>query len=742
MAAVASKATAPQPSDNFYMHVNQQWLNAPENAIPGEYSSWGGFTKLHDVGLKNQIQLVKDLGEKASRTEEEEKIYAIWKASSDRFASWGRGESTYEPLVKELGALETFFGSSGTFEGETDYLDKLANYLHYTQVSGIRNVIDFDKGSDLKNVNNVVLDFSTSGLSLPSREYYFQENFEEKRTPFRGHLENVKALVEANVPNANLGDRFVDNVIEFETEIAKFGMKREQSREYDRYYTNTTLQGMYEDIDSLRSLDEKQENYEEADRNFQLGDAAKANIAIFMEKMYELFGFRDILAKNRDKHFASDDAKAPNREAITAYDGDAIRRILNVIIDPSKFDKYRSYMQYKIVAKFFSFCSKALDDEFFDFFQRKLGGQAEQKPEEKRSINIVNAYAGEMMGKVFVGKYFPPESKANVRALIDETLAIMKSSLESNDWLTKATKEKALAKLARFRTKIGFPDEWKDYSDFDATMGDSLYDIAKKAKRWALRVEFYEKLNSVLDREEWRMTPQTVNAYFMPTQNEIVFPAAILQPPFYHKDSSTIDFDTTEENALVEGADVDMTTAANFGGIVAVIAHEITHGYDDKGRKFDGDGNLNDWWTEEDGALFKLKTDIMAKSAERYKFVDVESEEKKEYEMNPQLTMGENLADLGGLSLSLQALLKRLKEQGASDKVRKASLRILFKSWANVWKQNIKKDRRIQLLTLDPHAPTDFRGNLVQHMSEFYESFDIKDGDAMWIPESERVRMW
>ena len=185
-----------------------------------------------------------------------------------------------------------------------------------------------------------------------------------------------------------------------------------------------------------------------------------------------------------------------------------------------------------------------------------------------------------------------------------------------------------------------------------------------------------------------------------------------------------------------------MTTAANFGGIVAVIAHEITHGYDDKGRKFDGDGNLNDWWTEEDGALFKLKTDIMAKSAERYKFVDVESEEKKEYEMNPQLTMGENLADLGGLSLSLQALLKRLKEQGASDKVRKASLRILFKSWANVWKQNIKKDRRIQLLTLDPHAPTDFRGNLVQHMSEFYESFDIKDGDAMWIPESERVRMW
>ena len=239
-----------------------------------------------------------------------------------------------------------------------------------------------------------------------------------------------------------------------------------------------------------------------------------------------------------------------------------------------------------------------------------------------------------------------------------------------------------LSKLERFRKKIGYPDRWKDYSDFNVKMGDSLYEISKKAKKWTLRVDFFEKLNSVLDRDEWRMTPQTVNAYFMPTQNEIVFPAAILQPPFYHASKDTIDFDVTAEEEIASGS-FDMVKPANFGGIVAVIAHEITHGYDDKGRKFDADGNINDWWSEEDANLFGKYTNIMGKSAEKYTFVDIESEEKKEYKMNPHLTMGENLADLGGLSLSLKALLKSLEASKASPEVRKASLRVLFKSWSN-----------------------------------------------------------
>ena len=231
-------------------------------------------------------------------------------------------------------------------------------------------------------------------------------------------------------------------------------------------------------------------------------------------------------------------------------------------------------------------CKKELNDEFFDFYSRKLSGQEEQKPAEKRSIGIVNQYAGEMMGKVFVATEFPPECKAEVSRMITDTIEVMKESIHNADWLTPATRDKALLKLAKFRVKIGYPDVWKDYSDFDVKTGDSLYIISKKAVAWKLRTEFFEKLNSVLDRNEWHMTPQTVNAYFSPTQNEIVFPAAILQPPFYHRSADTVDFDVGSETAFATAdapmaehlAGFDVAAAANFGGIGAVIAHEITHG--------------------------------------------------------------------------------------------------------------------------------------------------------------------
>ena len=234
------------------------------------------------------------------------------------------------------------------------------------------------------------------------------------------------------------------------------------------------------------------------------------------------------------------------------------------------------------------------------------------------------------------------------------------------------------------------------------------------------------------------MTPQTVNAYFMPTQNEIVFPAAILQPPFFHSSKDTIDFDISDELSMVENLDV--VTPTNYGGIGAVIAHEITHGYGDKGRKFDADGNLNDWWCEEDGELFKKKTEIMVNSVSRYIYRD--EEDGKEHKMNAELTMGENLADIGGLSLSMKALLKHLSNNNSDDITVKASLRVFFKSWANVWKQNIKKDKRIMLLNVDPHAPTDFRGNLVQHIDQFYDVFDIKETDNMYLKPEDRMKMW
>ena len=730
--ALAPVLDAPKPriQDNFYQHVNHDWLNDPKNQIPDEYPRWGGFIKLHDDGLKNQIQLTKDLENKENKTEEEEKVYAIWKAVTTLFDNFSNNVGNYNPIVKELNALDAFMGD----DNDRDLITRVASYLFYTQVNGISNVMDFDKGSDLENTNNVVLDFQCgTGLSLPSREYYTEDNFAEKREQFREHLQNVVKLLNNN----ELDNEFVNNVIEFESDISNFCMKAEQQRRYDEYYTNTTLEQLYQDVNNLRSLDDK---YEDGS-TCQLNDDQIEIVGKFMENLYESFQFRERLSANLQKNYLDANVEnPPNEYHVTAYDGDCIRRVLLYILDPNNLAKYKSYLQYKIISSCQQYCTRELYEEFFDFYNRKLGGQKEMKSVEKRSINIVNAFAGEMLGKIYVDRFFPSGSKEDVLHSINEVLGVMRESMKTNDWLTDETKQNALKKLDKFRVKIGYPDVWKDYSKFNVIVGDSLYVISKKAKQWSLQIEFYDKLNSVLDRNEWHMTPQTVNAYFSPTQNEIVFPAAILQPPFYCRSADDIDFNIEDEKNYNSGL---LAKATNFGGIGAVIAHEITHGYDDQGRKFDCDGNLNDWWTKEDETLFKSKTELMAAQAAKYQFIDT-LDNNKEYGMNAQLTMGENLADLGGMSLSLKALQNHLADNNVNNNsdTYNAYLRVFFKSFANIWKQNSKKDFLIKQLTTDPHAPSDFRGNSVKNIDAFYDVFNVKEGDGMYVNKEERVVMY
>jgi predicted metalloendopeptidase len=752
--------------DNFYLHVNKKWLNDPLNRIPGDYPRWGGPIKLHDAGLKNQINLVKNLSpDQANAQDPGTKISWIQAACAGRFNSWKDGTAKYDPISRELEILDAYLMPNKPIQDDRDLAARISEYFYYTQINDIQNVFDFDRGSDFTNANHIVLEFSTSGLSLPGREYYMDDNFEEKRELFNQHLHNVSQLINMN-STVKLDDNFVTDVVEFETELAKYKMTRAQSRYYDEYYTNTTLSDLYKNINDLASVSDKQENYSAQEHASILDANQIATAGVFFEKVYDLFDFRTILKNNKEKFFGSwaqtqaqaQDAMpgpGPAQEHIVAFDGDAIRRIILMILNVTRLAKYRSFLQYKVISAFRGFCTKELDEEFFDFYARKLAGQAEQKSEDMRTIQTINGYAGEMLGKVYVAHYFPEQYKTNIRAMIDSIIDAMRYSIKNNDWLTSSTKEKALLKLSLFNIKVGYPDVWKDYSEFDIKQGDTLYDIAKKAKKWSNRVEFFNKLNSMLDRREWGMTPQTVNAYFSPTQNEIVFPAAILQPPFYCKSLDDIDFDLTEEYKMindlvtVNGNDSertcnqhipDFTDAVNFGGIGAVIAHEITHGYDDQGRKFDGHGNLQDWWTDHDAKLFKAKSDLMAEQARRYVFVDPEN--NKTYRLNPGLTMGENLADLGGISLSLRALTARLERANLSPDMVAVYQRVMFKSYANVWKENSKKDFKINCLTTDCHAPPDFRANLVKNITEFYKVFNVTDQDAMYIAPAKRVQMW
>lgn len=773
MVATTTIATAKQ---DFHDYVNKKWLDDPANSIPSEYTTWGGFTILADNGLKNQIKLVKELCEipKDKLTVDQKKITAIWAACQNRFKMWEDNKGDYKAIEAEFEVLQQHFPTDKLTTD--DYLDALSKYMFYCHENGIGSVIDFGVGSDLTCSNNVVLDISCGGFSLPSRDYYFDDMFQDKRELFKQHLFKVAKFVDDNTGGRfQLGSEgdysdWVNRIWDFETEMAYYSMKPDQAREYDKYFTNTNLTQIKTNINELNALPAKQDNYKDGEKNFKLEGTARDHVETLLEKLYKLYGLRDILEQNYEKNFVNNKVEnSPKyKDQITAYDGDAIRRVLAFIVRPDILPKYLAALQYAIIHSNYSFCKQELDLEFFDFYSRKLNGQKEQKDNDKRSMSMVNGFAGELMGKVYVSKYFPDKAKSDIKHMIKEQLDIMKISIERNDWLTLETKRKASEKIDKFNSKIGFPDVWKDFSQFVPIHGDDLYEISKKATKWSLKINFINKINSVKDKHEWHMTPQTVNAYFSPTQNEIVFPAAILQPPFYHLGLETIDFDYEHERNMLM-LDNSKTfplylalfvQAANLGAIGGVIAHEITHGYDDNGRKFDGDGNLKDWWSKEDADLFEAKTKIMALSVDRYVFIDKERaqehlrresctpEEKrlggKMYKMNPQLTMGENLADLGGLSLSLQVLQRVLLEKKIdSNSVKhKAIVRVFFKSWANIWKTNIKVDSRINRLATDPHAPSEFRANMVNHIDAFYTAFDVVENDAMYLKRSERVVMW
>jgi putative endopeptidase len=707
------------PQKDFYSWVNEKWFNDPKNDIPPDYSTWGGFIKLYDEGIKNQINLVKDL-------DNNHKIKIIWDKCIDQF---NYKTDNYKPIEDEFKILNKILPEHS--------INGLGEYIAYCNQNCISTVFSLDKGADLEDSTKLKLDIAPSGLSLPGRKYYFEDNFIEQRKLFKQHLINVERIVGKHIC---LEDNFVEKVLQFENMLAYITMTSEQSRDYDKYYTNTNLVDFYKNMDKLNFNPDKLNNYLDDEKCEKLNQYLYDDIEKCMEKIYSLLDLRLILTNNFFKTTNSTNIKGKyylandNYYYLVVYDGDYFRKIFPILFSKDNFSLFRAYQQYKIIKYTSTYCSKELNDEFFDFYSRKLGGQKEQKPVEKKTIDIINSWVGELMGELYVNKYFSLKDKKNVEDMIYNILDIMKKSLKENDWLTDRTKLKALEKLNKFGIKIGFPEKWKKYNKLSINDSDTLYDIRKKVIQFNYYKEFVKKINTSVDKKEWHMTPQTVNAYFSPQNNEIVFPAAILQPPFYHKSDETVDFPIDQYILdYCTQHNLDITYPINLGGIGAVIAHEITHGYDDSGRKFDGDGNLNNWWNDEDLELFKKKTDIMANQASKYEYLDGENIHK----MNSHLTMGENIADLGGLTLSMKSLLKH------TPKIHhKHLLHLFFKSWANVWKFKASKQAIINRLATDPHAPPSFRGNMVSNIDEFYTTFDVTDKDNMYIKPENRVKIY
>ena len=727
-----SKAQNHSPGNDFFEWQNHTWLDDEKNIIPEDQSSWGAFTILREQSLDNQIAIMDALRSSTTKDPNTENLAVIYDRSLARFDDWEKGLKSYGAVKSELHKIEKVFGNNLQKE---NYIHALARYASHALISGIRFPFAFSSMQDLEDSQNEKLSFFGGGHILPERNYYFDKKYASQRKTLLEHLDKTYKLISRE--GFSLEQDFAKKVFEFDALIAKYSMTGAQKRLYDQYYSKTNLNGVYEKIDDLKFLQKKLDNYPSSEKVYELTKAEKNDIQSFMKQWYETLDIPNILKENYKKNYKIFDKEKANM--LIVFDGDYMRRVLSLILKQDKDNKsrFKAYLQYQAIKSISSFSSKELHDEFFDFYAKQLAGQKKQKSAKKQSVALLNNWVDEALGQLYVKKHFSEKSKQNMQEMVNNILEATRNSLTNSTWLSKKTKEKALAKLTKFTVKIAYPEKWQDYSSLQLKRSMSLYEISTHVNEFDFRENFLKKINAPHDKSKWAMSPQTVNAYYSPSSNEIVFPAAILQSPFFQSNLNEVKDSLGQEE---ESYDFDPIVPINYGGIGAVIAHEITHGYDDQGRKFDAEGNLVDWWTEDDLKAFTARANVILEQTENYSFFD---NSENAYKMDGQLTMGENLADLGGLTLALRALhsVKDPKSNKNLYKNKKAT-KLFFRSWANIWKEKAKEEIRIQKLSSDPHAPTNFRGNLLRNLDDFYSSFDIKKNEPMYLAPEKRVRMW
>ena len=519
--------------------------------------------------------------------------------------------------------------------------------------------IDNDPGDPEK----YVMFIEQGGLGLPDESYYRDEPFQDIRDAYLAHLERVFGLTGLEEP----GERAI-RVLAVETQLASHHWDNVASRDAEATYNPTSAA-------ELR----------EAMAGFPL-DLWRESSGISEE------AFSQIIV--RQPSFVSALATLWNSESVEAL---------------------RDWMLWGVVRSFSPYLSADLVAAHFDFYGRTLSGTPKIRPRWKRAVSFVEGVMGEAVGKLYVERHFPPEAKAQMDDLVDTLLQAYRQSIESLDWMSNETKVRALEKLATFNPKIGYPKTWRDYSTLHVS-SDDLWANVVAGNECEFQREL-RKIGSPLDRDEWFMTPQTVNAYYNPGFNEIVFPAAILQYPFF---------------------DPQRDAASNYGAIGAVIGHEIGHGFDDQGSRFDGYGRLQNWWTDEDRAAFEERTRVLIDQ-----FAGLSPKDLPDHRVNGELTIGENIGDLGGLAIAWKAYLLSLEgaEPPVVDGI--SAQERFFLSWAQSWKLAVRPEEAKRLLQIDPHSPSEFRCNqIARNLDEFYEAFGVTAEHELWLDPSDRVSIW
>ena len=623
------------------------------NPIPADRTRWGAFDELREHSLQTQ----RAIAEAAARDANTAKAGSIGQKIGWFYRS-GMAEGAiekagYAPVKPELAQIDALKTPAD-----------IVGYLDESFARGQGGLFNVGAGADFKNSKMQIAYAFQGGLGLPTAEYYSKADYAALRTAYQAHIAKVLELAGSSPAQAK---QEAGQVLAFETRLAGVSLMPVDLRKPENQYHFVTL----------------------AD-----ADKASSHLSWTRFFMAQKADVKDGFSLSQPKFFAEVDK----------------------MIGDVPVAQWRAYLRFHAIDSASPYLSKPFADEYFAFYNKTLNGQKEQEPRWKRVLSAMNETMGMALGELYVAKAFPPESKARALELVNNVKDSLKSRIEHLDWMSDATKQKALEKWATFLPKIGYPDKWRDWTGVKITP-DNYYGNLLAATQFDYDYDI-AKIGKPTDRLEWGMTPQTVNAYYNPTDNTINFPAAILQPPF---------FDAKADDAI------------NYGGIGAVIGHEASHGYDDEGSQFDAQGNNANWWTKDDRAKFDARTAKLVAQFNAY-------EPLPGKHVNGQLTLGENIADLGGINVAYDALQIALKKNPAEMEKKIDGYtpdQRFFLNFARIWRGSILPKRQEVLLNVDPHAPAQFRAiGAPSNMPAFSEAFKCKAGDAMVREDATQVKIW
>ena len=642
-----------KPGDDFFKYVNGKWVETTE--IPSDRVRWGSFDELRQNTDRDALAILKEAAKKKLDPKSDQaKAVIIFNTYMDTISRNKLGMTPIKETLAKINAIRS--------------IDDLNKFIIEMQPQGGLGFYALGVSPDAKNSNKNVVNIGVGSLGLPDRDYYVSEDADskEKRMKYMFHVAKMLQYIGEDAEQAKVDAKMV---LAIETAMATPRLDRVERRDRRKSYNPMTV-----------------------------ADLQKLTPAVNWNALISGVGIAKI-----------DSLNVSQPKYMTA---------LQTIFSDNKIDQWKAYLRWSLVNKSADILTTGIEKANWDFYSQTLQGAKKQRPREERALQVVNGTVGEALGKLYVEQKFPAEAKEKASKMIKNIFLAFENRINKLAWMTPETRKGAIEKLRKSNIKIGYPDQWKDYSKLvvkSSAEGGSYYDNMKNIAKWNFQ-ENIADLQKPVDKTRWGMSPQTVNAYYSPTNNEIVFPAAILQPPFYNYKADE---------------------AVNYGGIGAVIGHEISHGFDDSGSRYNAEGNLVNWWTEDDLKQFTALSGALADQYSKLEplpgtFVD------------GKFTLGENIGDLGGINAAYDGLQLYLKENGNPGLIDGYTPeQRLFISWGTIWRSKMRDEAIKNQVKTDPHSPGMYRAYVpLLNLDTFYKAFDIKETDKLYVKPENRVKIW